>query len=160
MTNPTNWKMTLPPGGVLVVGPNGNFDVKAQGDWVAIEMNNCDFIGPGHMTEAHRALVDERWAVRTETGCLINDEPATLPPSIESVFQKANSGTSFDAGSDSYKYQHPKDDKDAKEWADGFNAGLKLALDIISGEVEDSGFLESKAVLATRIKLKIAANRP
>lgn len=60
----------LPPGSIVVVGPNGYLSVDPFGAILAV---NCDFIGPEGMTAAHKAIVDERWRGRTEDGSFVDE---------------------------------------------------------------------------------------
>lgn len=71
--NPIIGTVTLPPGAVMVVGPNGRavVSVFANGMIRFDSAVRCDLVGPDHMTPAHRALVDERWSDRTESGDFI-----------------------------------------------------------------------------------------
>lgn len=70
-----NQAIYLAPGSLIVVGPMGWFKLSAPNEHGerGLNIENCDFLGAGNdMTPAHKAIVDERWAMRTETGGLIN----------------------------------------------------------------------------------------
>ena len=71
----------LEPGSIVVVGPKGRLrlHVHASGRtcWTA---QNCDFIGTSEMTDAHRAIVEERWDTRTVDGGFIGDSAQLLIP--------------------------------------------------------------------------------
>lgn len=64
-------EITLGPGGVVVVGPNGILQIIYEDGREQVTARNCDFIEIGEFaTPEHRALVDAQWMTRTETGAL------------------------------------------------------------------------------------------
>lgn len=74
MSDPIVQGFRLGPGGVIVVGPMGFFELHlhASGSFCH-QSNNCDVISADeHMSEAHRNLVDECWAKRTEDGAFLH----------------------------------------------------------------------------------------
>ena len=75
------FRIDMPPGSVIVVGPNGRLVIEADHlGQVQVIAQNCDFIGDRDPSPAHRALVDERWALRTETGAFFRpDSLVELP---------------------------------------------------------------------------------
>ena len=84
MSDPIVDFIDLEPGGILVVGPRGRLHIHyhASGD-VCVSMVNCDVIGTDHMSEAHKALVDERWRDRSETGDVVVDTDPDVQVSKE-----------------------------------------------------------------------------
>lgn len=71
----------LEPGSIVVVGPKGRLHLHTRDSgrkyWDA---QNCDFIGTSHMTDAHRAIVEERWDKRTIDGGPIGEYAELVVP--------------------------------------------------------------------------------
>jgi|GEM_PF-6132143 len=83
--------LELDPGSIVVVGPNGKLIISNRdsgGRSIQFTAKNCDFIGPVEMSDAHRAIVDERWAARTETGVFQTAQvaPVDMPASLAEKF--------------------------------------------------------------------------
>lgn len=68
-------EIDMEPGGVLVVGPRGRFTMHRHASGkICVLAVHCDFVGPDGMSKAQKALVNERWALRTEDGLPILSE--------------------------------------------------------------------------------------
>lgn len=75
MNDPVVQEIDMEPGGVLVVGPRGRFTMHRHASGkICVQAVHCDFVGPDGMSRAHKALVNERWALRTEDGLPILSE--------------------------------------------------------------------------------------
>lgn len=75
MNDPVVQVIDMEPGGVLVVGPRGRFTMHRHASGkICVQAVHCDFVGPDGMSRAHKALVNERWMLRTEDGLPILSE--------------------------------------------------------------------------------------
>lgn len=65
----------IEPGGIIVVGQRGLIRIVEYEDGSSqlVKCNNCDFVMANVMTPAHRAIVEERWELRTFTGALVGN---------------------------------------------------------------------------------------
>ncbi|WP_226783178.1 hypothetical protein [Oceaniglobus trochenteri] len=81
--------MDLPPGSVIVVGPNGTFRFEQDSEGWSLLLRRCLFCEPGYFGAEQDALVDKAWATRTETGDRIEDQPADLPAPIAGILAQA-----------------------------------------------------------------------
>ncbi len=72
----------LPPGSVIVVGPNGRFKFDTIKSELVIV--GCDFKIAGNMTPEHKALVDQLWATRSEYGLNVKDATIVDIPTWDS----------------------------------------------------------------------------
>lgn len=75
MNDPVVQEIDMEPGGVLVAVPRGRFTMNRHASGkICVQAVHCDFVGPDGMSRAHKALVNERWALRTEDGLPILSE--------------------------------------------------------------------------------------
>jgi hypothetical protein len=80
------------PGGVVVVGPMGSLRIVTfdDGTMTIDRCVNCDFVGTaGPISDAHKALVDERWRDRTDTGRVVDPRSSVkidMPDALSSAF--------------------------------------------------------------------------
>lgn len=75
--DPIELSFDLGPGSIIVVGPGGWFNIHShESGRKCYDCGHCDFIDgsdASEMSEAHRAIVDERWDSRSEYGITLPD---------------------------------------------------------------------------------------
>ena len=111
-------EITLGPGGVVVVGPNGILQIIYEDGKDKVEARNCDFIEIGEFaTPEHRAFVDAQWMTRTETGALpLHFGYVAMPTSISDIILSG-------VGRDQPTVPTVEDLKDIEYSAETYNEG-------------------------------------
>lgn len=81
MSDPVVHVIDVEPGGIVVVGQKGRLHIHTHASGkTCVSAVNCDFINPEHMTDAHRAIVEERWDTRTTDGGFLGESAQLLIP--------------------------------------------------------------------------------